>query len=934
MSISYTKYLSSLALLGAATLACTSIGAQAQSGGRAAAPASRQAQHPPVPESAIPLAAAGEVIVRLVPNASISSIAQAHGLTVKKTLRHAPNTHVLSGVRTSLEHAVAVLRQTPGVQIASPNHYFRPAALPVVEPNDPALNEQWALSQLGARNVWGITVGERFVDGPRKDVLVGLVDFGPDLDHPDLQPVFDTANAYDFVADEPYDGDSGVSLLYGHGTQVASCIAAVNNNGTGIASLPWEAVTLLPCNVGDFVVVNNVPVPVFVASAVVDAIYYSRDQGADIINLSFTLPTPDAQVAAAINEVYNDGVVVVTAAGNDRIPGSPSFDDPAVSFPGSLDSPVIVVGAVGRNGERAYYSNGGPELDLMAPGGNDPTFLNPNNRVLVADTSSGNIFNPAGPGYAYAEGTSLSAGYVSGLLATLISQGAVEALDEDPTAVPSDRVDFLRSVLTGTARNPFGRFTKQYGFGVVSADAALKRVTQWADITSPEPNEITASFGEPFRARIVRPAPGDLTEDDFVIIQNGEEIFDAEILDAGAGTILYRPEAETAYQIGVNSLDLQIEHPVLDGAIRSFEGPAEGRIPARSFTFQVRPHIEYPGLKMFSVPYELTEGSDSLAFLFGGNLVRLARWLPVRNRYAIWDIVGSPQDPEASLTTDSAGVARPPIGIGYWARVVNTTQTQLLGESERAGFYVIPVRRGWNMLGNPYPFRVSWKAVSVRRGNEVLSVAEAAERGWMRPMLWRYLEGRYQFQRYETAELIDWESQWLLSFQDLELIVPRVPSASRTSSTGKVETMASNLGRGWSADLQLVADGAVAGEVKVGAAARARNGFGPEDVETPPPALAPANIRIANRDWGAHSGHYAWDLRDRSKKTQSWTVEVETSEPGTPVKLTWDAFPAHTEAYLKVPGSSKLHKLTRKGSVELTPAQSGVQRLSVVAKGA
>jgi hypothetical protein len=315
--------------------------------------------------------------------------------------------------------------------------------------------------------------------------------------------------------------------------------------------------------------------------------------------------------------------------------------------------------------------------------------------------------------------------------------------------------------------------------------AALKEVTHYIEITSPAPNLVTESFAEPLVANIVQPVDSSLEEGEFQVFQNENDVTDeVEIVDAGSGAIRFEPDVNNLYQVGRNTINIIAESAEIEDAARSLEGPAEGHIPARAYRFRVIPHVEQRGLGMFSIPYTLQENTDTLSFLFGGNIVRIARWLPDQSRYAIFNLNGLPQEPQASLTTTDAGVESPPAGIGFWARKISQTQVQLLGSTVQSSIYEIPLKRGYNLIGNPFPFRVAWNAVNVRFGDEVMSLEDATKRKLLRNTIWRYQNGVYSFKALPAGELVPWEGHWVQSFNNLTLLVPRLSSETQDGFGG------------------------------------------------------------------------------------------------------------------------------------------------------
>jgi subtilisin family serine protease len=130
------------------------------------------------------------------------------------------------------------------------------------------------------------------------------------------------------------------------------------------------------------------------------------------------------------------GVLIVTAMGNEGLHG-----DTTLIAPADADS-VIAVGAVDRDGVRAYFSSRGPTAD----GRIKPDLMALGRGVYTVEwgTSSG---------YTYRDGTSLSTPLIAGLCAQL--------LEIDPGMGPID----IRESLLGTSSHS-GEPDNYYGYGI------------------------------------------------------------------------------------------------------------------------------------------------------------------------------------------------------------------------------------------------------------------------------------------------------------------------------------------------------------------------------------------------------------------------------------------------------------------------------------
>src|SRR5881296_744868 len=302
-------------------------------------------------------------------------------------------------------------------------------------PSDPFFVDQWGLQSIGAPNAWSVSVGDR-------SVLVAVVDTGVWWTQPDIQAnmwtnTADGTHGHDFVDGDTNPMDVDPSGQVYHGTGVAGVIAAITDNGQGIAGTAQISViavrALGPNGQGSSFNTSQ-------------AIRWAADRGARVINLSlgtnetFIGPT---DIQLAVNYAWSKGALIVAAAGNS---GTSTLD-----YPARLAN-VVSVAAIDESGRRASFSNFGPGLDLSAPGSRIVTLSGGNNQP-------NNVH--------YLQGTSFSAPFVSGIAGLLLS------------AEPGLTNVQLWNILNMTAVQPVGSgYNKDYGWGVVSARNAIAALNQ------------------------------------------------------------------------------------------------------------------------------------------------------------------------------------------------------------------------------------------------------------------------------------------------------------------------------------------------------------------------------------------------------------------------------------------------------------------------
>jgi hypothetical protein len=337
-------------------------------------------------------------------------------------------------------------------------------------PNDPRLTDQWHYHNTGQQNgtpgadimllsAWDLEKGH-------SDVIVAVIDGGIDHNHSDLTGNMWSDIGYNFVYDSP------AIEPHNHGTHVAGTVAAVSNNGIGVAGVAGgngigNGVRLMSCQVfaasdqGGF---HLAPV-------------YAADNGAAVSQNSWSYTTEgdyNQNVLDAIDyfnlhgggDVMNGGITIF-AAGNRGTSGQ--------YYPGVYPGTFSVAGT-NNNDQKAWYSSYDYWVDISAPGGETNTV-----------TARGVLSTRNNNTYGYAQGTSMACPHTSGVAGLMLSyayrNGTI--LDNDSVA------DILRNTTDNHyAVNPgyFGML----GTGRLNAYSALLEV-QESYLIVLEPAQITAT---------------------------------------------------------------------------------------------------------------------------------------------------------------------------------------------------------------------------------------------------------------------------------------------------------------------------------------------------------------------------------------------------------------------------------------------------------
>jgi serine protease len=365
--------------------------------------------------------------------------------------------------------AVARLRTVPGIAYAVPNYVAHMAGSWI--PNDPGNTDQrggWEKMQwnflpgagVDAPAAWANLIDRRRPGG--RGVVVAVLDtgvayrnWGTFVRSPDFWGTR-FIDPYDFVANNAFPLDRE-----GHGTFIAGEIAEATNNGFGLTGLAYGA-TVMPLRVltadgtGD-------------AATIARGIRYAVLHGAQVINLSLefgigvrAVDVPD--IVSAIRFAEQHRVLVVGAAGNDEAS--------QIAYPARV-SGVVAVGATTADRCLAWYSNTGPGLTVVAPGGDDDasTSSNPSchpdrNLPSISQLTFAKPDSPRRFGYqAGVYGTSMACAEVAATAALVIASGVV---GRHPT--PQQVIRRLEQTAQRLDNAP--RPNSSSGYGLIDAGAA------------------------------------------------------------------------------------------------------------------------------------------------------------------------------------------------------------------------------------------------------------------------------------------------------------------------------------------------------------------------------------------------------------------------------------------------------------------------------
>ncbi len=369
-------------------------------------------------------------------------------------------------------------------------------------PNDPLVSSQWYLSNTGQRGAPGYDLNLLPIWGrySGKGLIIAVNDDGMDLEHPDLAANLMVDLAYDGARETL--GQGFVDAPNSHGTVVGSIVGMVPNNGIGGTGIAWGAKIVPALNDFEPGKIAKVFLSNLAANAAISVNSWGDDQ-AFAENFGASGTQSDRDWGAALTRLATEGrgglgTVIAVSGGNERDKGA---DIGLSNFTGN--KLTIAVGAITHDGKPTEYTSAGASLLVTAPGGvtSAEQAIDQGFGIASADVSGALGYNKTdgeAGNYAFqSQGTSYSQPMVAAIAALMLEANpklgfrdvsSILAL----TARKTDASNNSWVQQKGTEWNLGGmHFSRDFGYGLVDAAAAVRLAESWAGGTNTMANWVS-----------------------------------------------------------------------------------------------------------------------------------------------------------------------------------------------------------------------------------------------------------------------------------------------------------------------------------------------------------------------------------------------------------------------------------------------------------
>ena len=398
-----------------------------------------------------------------------------------------------------------------------------------ITPSDPLFSLQWHLlnngTLPGSRAGQDINVTKVWPDYTGRGILVGVMDDGVDLTHPDLLQSLRPDLSWDLVLNQP--GGNVTDPSDEHGTAVAGLVAATANNGLGGVGVAWDAEVLsnrTPLRDEDLLLSYQRAVD----RMLVTNVDISTNSWGPM-QWPFDQQATQSGYQAATFKLVEEGrgglgIITLFAAGNDRDAKFNANYDPSDNMPWT-----IVVAAGNIDGTISSYSTPGASVLVTAPG-SDPASIVTTDRqgelgYNKAPGVEGNYTDTVESAF---NGTSAATPIAAGAVALMLDANARLGYRDvqeilvysSQRAVILDQVAADKSFNGSKDWNGGALLTSQdFGYGHIDTHAAVRLAESWTKlgtvanqrleqgvvaqsavtVGAGQTGQVVASFAQPYR---------------------------------------------------------------------------------------------------------------------------------------------------------------------------------------------------------------------------------------------------------------------------------------------------------------------------------------------------------------------------------------------------------------------------------------------------
>lgn len=215
--------------------------------------------------------------------------------------------------------------------------------------------------------------------------------------------------------------------------------------------------------------------------------------------------------------------------------------------------------------------------------------------------------------------------------------------------------------------------------------------------------------------------------------------------------------------------------------------------------------------------------------------------------------------------------------------------------------FPVCLRKGWNCVGNPFPFPVRWDNAFVDIDGTLLRVSDQAASYFVRRQFFGYVDttadlinnGFYRSNRHLTSHVYNdsvsinpWEGFWVFAQRDSVscLLDASLPDYAFGAPA---KQLVATQPKSWFCEIEVLCDRLVSCPIALGASELAGDGYDEFDSPCPPSPVAGLRAVFSHPEWSTACTGFASDIKEYDMvDARRWEIDVECAMEK-PLVLRW-----------------------------------------------